>query len=68
MVHKKSDVYDFCQRIKDENLKFTWGMLAKVSQYNYEDFSLMYETGCRFIGYGVESGSAEMQNQVKEKS
>lgn len=63
---KKSDAYDFCQRIKDEKLKFTWGMLSKIGQYNFDDILLMYDAGCRFMCFGAESGSPEMQRRLKK--
>ena len=63
---KKADAYDFCQKVLDENLKFNWGMLSKIGQYNKEDLSLMYNSGCRFICFGVESGSPEMQKILKK--
>lgn len=63
---KKADAYDFCERIKAENLKFTWGMLSKTGQYNFEDLSLMHDAGCRFICFGVESGSPEMQKKIRK--
>ena len=63
---KKNDAYDFCERVKKENLNFTWGMLSKLGQYNYEDLSIMHDAGCRFICFGVESGSPEMQKKIKK--
>lgn len=63
---KKSDAYDFCQKVKEANLRFNWGMLSKIGQYNREDLLTMYDVGCRFICFGVESGSAEMQKILRK--
>ena len=63
---KKSDAYDFCEKVKAENLKFTWGMLSKVGQYDREDLKMMHDAGCRFICFGVESGSPEMQRSLRK--
>ena len=63
----KKDAYDFCERIKKEGLKFSWGMLARIGQYSREDFELFYDSGCRFVCFGVETGSPEMQKVLKKK-
>jgi len=62
----KADARSFCERVKEEKLKFTWGMLSKVGQYDYDDFAAFYDAGCRFICFGVESGNAEMQKKLKK--
>ncbi len=63
---KKNDAYDFCEKVKENNLKFTWGMLARVGQYNYDDFSRFYEAGCRFVFFGIETGSERLQKYLNK--
>ncbi len=63
---KKDDAYDFCKKIKEENLKFNWGMLSKINQYTREDLAVMYDAGCKFICFGIESGSKEMQKTLRK--
>ncbi len=57
---KKSDMLDFCNRVHENNLKFHWGVQLRIGMFNEEDYRIMYEAGCRWIFFGVESGSDEM--------
>ena len=61
---KKSDVYDFCKRVKDNGLDFHWGVQLRIGMLDEEDFRLMYDAGCRWIFFGVESGSDEMLKSI----
>ncbi|MBQ6066640.1 MAG: B12-binding domain-containing radical SAM protein [Clostridia bacterium] len=61
---KRSDLQDFCSRVKKEGLHFRWGINLRLGFFNEEDYRLMYQAGCRWIYFGIESGSKEMQRQV----
>lgn len=63
---KRSEMQDFCRRIKEENLqtRLQWGVDLRIGIFNEEDYRLMYEAGCRWIFFGIESGSREMQRRI----
>ena len=61
---KKSDMLDFCQRIHDNSLDFHWGVQLRIGIFNEDDFQTMYDAGCRWIFFGVESGSSEMLEKI----
>lgn len=61
---KKSDMQDFCQRVHDNNLDFHWGVELRIGMFNEADFQTMYDAGCRWITFGVESGSPEMSERI----
>ena len=61
---QKDELKNFCAMMKQRNYKLTWGCQARTGQFDREDFELMYDAGCRWIFYGVETGSGEMQRQV----
>ncbi|HQH62576.1 MAG TPA: radical SAM protein [Clostridiales bacterium] len=61
---KKEDLQKFCAMMKQKNYKMTWGCQARTGQFSRADFELMYDAGCRWIFYGVETGSASMQSKV----
>lgn len=63
---KKHDAYDFCQKVKENNLNFTWGMLARAGQYTREDFQVFREAGCRYICFGIETGSERLQKELNK--
>lgn len=61
---KREDMVDFCQRVHDNNLDFHWGVQLRIGMFDRKDFELMYEAGCRWIFFGVESGSKEMLHKI----
>lgn len=63
---KRSDVLDFCNRIKEADININWGMMMRLGILK-EDYQLMYDTGCRWILFGVESGSKEILNKIHKE-
>lgn len=61
---KRSDMLDFCQRVHDNDLHFRWGVQLRIGLFNEEDFRVMYEAGCRWVFFGIESGSKEMLDAI----
>lgn len=61
---RRSDMQDFCRRMKEEDIPVRWGVDLRVGIFNEEDYRLMYDAGCRWIFFGIESGSREMQKLI----
>lgn len=61
---KRSDMQDFCQRMMEAALPVQWGVDLRVGLFNEEDYRLMYQAGCRWIFFGIETGSREMQRRI----
>ncbi len=61
---RRSDVIEFCRRLKEENLGLHWGVDLRVGLFDEEIYRLMYDAGCRWIFFGIESGSREMQRRI----
>lgn len=61
---KKSDMLDFCNRVHKDKLNFHWGVQLRIGMFNEEDYQIMYDAGCRWIFFGVESGSDEMLKNI----
>lgn len=61
---KRSDMLDFCQRIHDNKLNFRWGVQLRIGMFSEEDYKTMYDAGCRWVLFGIESGSPEMLDRV----
>ena len=66
-VIKRSDMIDFCRRVKEENLHFHWGMEMRIGIFSEEDYQMMYDAGCRWVLYGIESGSPQRLKAVKKQ-
>ncbi len=63
---KKEDLKEFCARMREKNYKLVWGCQARIGQFDEEDFRLMADSGCRWIFFGIETGSPEMQRKVRK--
>lgn len=61
---KKSDMIDFCNKVKENNLDFHWGVQLRVGMLDESDYQMMYDAGCRWIFFGIESGSDEMLKRI----
>lgn len=61
---KKEDLKTFCATMKQRQYNLTWGCQARTGQFDREDFELMYDAGCRWVFFGVETGSDDMQKKV----
>jgi len=60
----KKELYDLCGRLRDLEPGIVWGCETKLGHMNREDLQMMYDSGCRWIYFGVESGSPEMQERI----
>ena len=61
---RRSDMLDFCRRVKENDLHFTWMIQVRVGQFTREDYQIMYDAGCRMALFGVESGSREILKRI----
>nr|MDO8076668.1 radical SAM protein [Candidatus Freyarchaeota archaeon] len=62
----KKHVFAICDEIISRGLKFKWSANARVNTVTKEMLEKMYEAGCIFIQYGVESGNQEILNTSKK--
>ena len=48
-----------CEMLIEKNYDLVWGCQMRLGVLNEEDIKLMYRAGCRWILFGIESGSEE---------
>lgn len=60
-------VFDLCQKIIDSGLKITWSANTRADTADLEMAEKMYESGCRLVSIGVESGSQYMLDKMGKK-
>jgi len=65
-VTNRKSVFEFCQLVKERNLDITWGCAGRINSMDEKLLVAMKESGCRFISYGIESGSQRMLNSMKK--
>jgi anaerobic magnesium-protoporphyrin IX monomethyl ester cyclase len=56
----------FCRSISDSGIKFVWGCELRADTCSNESIQLMYDSGCRWIYFGIESGSQKRQKAMKK--
>jgi radical SAM superfamily enzyme YgiQ (UPF0313 family) len=62
----KKYIHAICDSIIDSGLKFAWGCNMRVENCEKEELQKMHDAGCRWILFGIESGSKKRQNLIKK--
>jgi radical SAM superfamily enzyme YgiQ (UPF0313 family) len=57
---------EFCDKINFSGLAFVWGCQTRINGFSQEEYKYMYDAGCRWIYFGIESGSRERLIKVKK--
>ena len=60
-------VKELCNTLIKEGVNITWRCIGRTDLVDKETLQLMYEAGCRWIGYGIESGSQEILDQMNKR-
>ena len=55
---------DLCQAIIDSGLEITWSSNTRADTADADMAELMYESGCRLVSIGVESGSQYVLDKI----
>lgn len=63
----RDEMHDICDKLKALNLDFVWGCQTRVGIFDFEDFEYMYNSGCRWIFFGIESGSKAMLKSINKR-
>ena len=61
---KRDYLVKFCRAIKQNDLHVHWGIQLRIGMFKEEDFQLLYDCGCRWVFFGIESGNLEMQKRI----
>jgi len=63
---RKTMLHDLCRRLRGLETGIHWGCETKLGLMSREDYQAMYDAGCRWIYFGIESGSPEMQKRIRK--
>jgi anaerobic magnesium-protoporphyrin IX monomethyl ester cyclase len=68
-IVKKSWIVNFCKKIEERNMKFTWQLPSgtRSEAIDNEVAALLYKSGCRNMSYSPESGSIGVLERIKKK-
>ncbi|MCL2194868.1 MAG: B12-binding domain-containing radical SAM protein [Oscillospiraceae bacterium] len=60
----KQALRELCDFLRSRNI--IWGAQTKIGVLSPDDMQHMYDCGCRWLTYGIETGSAEMQKRIRK--
>lgn len=63
----REEMHTVCDALKSLNLDFVWGCQTRIGVFEKEDFDYMYNSGCRWIFFGIESGSQRMLKEINKR-
>ena len=58
---------ELCNKIIESGLKITWSANTRADTADFEMAKIMYDSGCRLVSIGVESGSQYMLDKIGKK-
>ncbi|MCR5688910.1 MAG: B12-binding domain-containing radical SAM protein [Clostridiales bacterium] len=62
----KQQLYEVCDAFDASGLDFHWGFQTRIGLLGPEEFRRVYQSGCRWVDFGVESGSEEQLRIMKK--
>ena len=62
----KAEFYECCDAFDKSGLDFKWGFQTRIGILGEEEFKRAYKSGCRWIDFGIESGSREQLAIMKK--
>ena len=62
----KEQLYEVCDAFDASGLAFHWGFQTRIGILGEAEFRRAYASGCRWIDFGVESGSKEQLRIMKK--
>ena len=64
--YNKETLHEICNALIEADLGLHWGGMTKIGLFDKEDFELMHKAGCRWLEFGVESGSINTLKRMKK--
>jgi len=68
MMASRKWLIEFCDELEKKKFPITWGCHGRVTSATPELLHRMAETGCVWIGYGIESGSQKILDAMNKKA
>lgn len=62
----RKEMVENCDKLVNSGFRLSWGCNARIGTYTKEDFAYMRRSGCRWMFFGIESGSDRIQKEIKK--
>ncbi|MBQ6021469.1 MAG: B12-binding domain-containing radical SAM protein [Clostridia bacterium] len=63
----RSEMREICDALRGLDLDFIWGCQTRIGIFDQEDFEYMFRSGCRWMFFGVESGSKRVLQMMNKR-
>ncbi len=61
---KKEDLYSLCDELDKTGYNLIWGFQTRIGALDEKDFQRAYDSGCRWVDFGIESASPKMIKKI----
>ncbi len=61
------EMHETCDALASLQLDFVWGCQTRIGIFQQEDFEYMFRAGCRWVFFGVESGSKRILEKMNKR-
>ena len=68
MMASEKRLMEFCDLMKERRFPITWGCHGRVTNAKPDVLKQMADTGCVWIGYGIESGSQKILDAMNKRA
>ena len=62
----KEQLYEVCDAFRNSGLVFHWGFQTRIGLLGEDELRYAYDSGCRWIDLGIESGNKEQLKMMKK--
>lgn len=63
----KDRVVNFCKKYIESGVGLQWACFSRTNQVDKEMVDIMKKAGCRWVGYGIESGSQKILDNMNKR-
>ncbi len=63
----REEMHETCDALRSLGPDLAWGCQTRIGLFDEEDFRYMYSSGCRWVFFGVESGSKRMLKLMNKR-
>ena len=63
-ANSREELHEYCHAFIESGLEFVWGCQTVIGRFTKEDYQLMYQAGCRWLFFGIETGSPTLLKKL----